>query len=507
MGRKQQAPYDFQCPYRDACPHLGGISTTWATEIIRDAQEDTYRNCHFVGHAQEELAALQGDNQRLEKENAELRARLKARHASRFKPNRQPPRDSTQRRPRGPPKGHPPWNRRPPDHIDRTVAVSAPTTCPHCSTSGLQPTGETQEQLQEDIVLQPKTLVTRYVHETAFCPGCRRSVFQTAEGELRNCPIGPTAKAAAVFLRQELRLSMRSVRKIFQHLFTLDFVPASTMSFERKAAHLAEPIHEQLRDKVRNAEIVHADETHWRIDGKNAFIWFAGNSNFGFFHIDPSRSSQVALDIFGSNFQGNLVADDYAAYNAINAQNRQSCLAHLIRKAREISDLISALPKSQQHPPDLLFCERIKTLLSHACEIGRRRDTGKISFTDAKAHIPALYRSLHNICKNTRHHPDAENLRQRLLDPKRDYHRLFTFLHVNRMPPTNNYAEQILRHPVIFRKIIFGNRSELGARVLEINLSVFNTIKCRSLNPIPLIKDLFLKGHRPLAKALFDDSS
>ena len=73
------------------------------------------------------------------------------------------------------------------------------------------------------------------------------------------------------------------------------------------------PIHEQLRDKVRQADIIHADETYWRINGKNAFIWFAGNSNFGFFHIDPSRSSQVALDIFGANFQGNLVADDYAA--------------------------------------------------------------------------------------------------------------------------------------------------------------------------------------------------
>ncbi|MDD2707786.1 MAG: transposase, partial [Verrucomicrobiae bacterium] len=42
-------------------------------------------------------------------------------------------------------------------------------------------------------------------------------------------------------------------------------------------------------------------------------------------------------------------------------------------------------------------------------------------------------------------------------------HRLFTFLEINHLPPTNNYAEQTLRHPVIFRKIIFGNRSDNGA--------------------------------------------
>src|SRR5205814_582660 len=135
--------------------------------------------------------ALQDNVERLENENTQLRARLKAEHASRFKPNRPPARDPAQHRKRGAPKGHPPWNRRPPHHIDRTVRVPAPMTCPHCSTTGLVPTGEQHEQLQEDIVLQPKTIVTAYQHDTAFCPTCRRPVFQTAEGELRNCPIGP----------------------------------------------------------------------------------------------------------------------------------------------------------------------------------------------------------------------------------------------------------------------------------------------------------------------------
>jgi transposase len=279
---------------------LGGISTTWASELIRDADQDTYRDSHFVGRAEDELAALQANVEQLENENAQLRARLKAEHASRFKPNRPPARDPAHPRKRGAPKGHPPWNRRPPNHIDRAVRVPAPTTCPHCFTTGLLPTGEPHKHLQEDIVLQPKTIVTAYQHDTAFCPACRRPVFQTAEGELRHCPIGPTAKAAAVFLRQELDLSFRKVRRIFRRLFGLDFVSASAMAFEQRTARAAEPIQEQLRDKVRAADIVHGDETHWRIDGQAAHLWFAGNSEFSFFDIDPSRSGQVALDIFPS---------------------------------------------------------------------------------------------------------------------------------------------------------------------------------------------------------------
>ena len=507
MGRYKEAPFGYQCPYRDACPHLGGISTTWTNQLIADARKDIFRDSHYVARLTAELAALEADNERLEKENAELRARSKAQHASRFKPNRPPPRDPLKERKRGPPKGHPPWNRPPPDHIDRVVQVPAPTVCPHCATAGLEATGQIQEQIQEDIILQPKTVVTAYQHDTAFCPNCRRPVFQTAEGELRNCQIGPDAKAAAVFLRHELRLSYRNVRKILDQLFGLSFVPASAMACDQAVARAAEPIHEQLRDKVRCADIAHADETYWRINGEGAYIWFAGNPNFGFFHIDRSRSGQVALDIFGPRFQGALVADDYAAYNVIEPKERQSCLAHLIRKAKEIAQLIGLLPEPQQSRSDLRFCEQVQALLSEACRIARLRDTGELSFTQARAKTPRLYASVQRICKRPCHHPEAENLRQRLSDPDRDYHQLFTFLKINGMPPTNNYAEQTLRHPVIFRKLIFGNRSERGAHTLAVNLSLIHTAKCLHRDLISLLKTTLLAGPHAAADLLFNNSS
>jgi hypothetical protein len=507
MGRFKEAPSGYQCPYKNACPHLGGISTQWANSLMADAQCDTYRDSHYVGLITEENAALQADNQRLEKENAELRARLKAQHASRFKPRRAPARDPQPRRKRGAPKGHPPWNRSLPEQVDRTIRVPAPTTCPHCATAGLQPTGEIQEQIQEDIVLQPKTVVTVYQHATALCPACRRPVFQTAEGELRNCQIGPNAKAAAIFLRHEFRLSYRNVGKILAQLFGLSFVPASALAFDQAAARAAEPIHEELRNKVRAANIIHGDETHWRIDGQNAYLWFAGNPSFGFFHIDHSRSGEVALGIFGPRFPGNLVADDYAAYNLIEPKARQSCLAHLSRAAKEIAQTIRLLPDPLQARGDLRFCDQARTLFSEACAIARRRDLGQLSFTKAKAKRPVLYAALRRICKAPCQHPEAENLRQRLLDPERDHLQLFTFLEVNGMPPTNNYAEQTLRHPVIFRKLIFGNRSDDGAHTLAVNLSVIHTAKCRECEVIPLLKTILLSGHHAAADLLFNNSS
>jgi len=75
------------------------------------------------------------------------------------------------------------------------------------------------------------------------------------------------------------------------------------------------------------------------------------------------------------------------------------------------------------------------------------------------------------------------------------------------MPPTNNYAEQTLRYPVIFRKLIFGNRSDQGARTMAINLSLIHTAKCRYRDLIALLKTALLSGHRAAADLLFNNSS
>jgi len=99
---------------------------------------------------------------------------------------------------------------------------------------------------------------------------------------------------------------------------------------------------------------------------------------------------------------------------------------------------------------------------------------------------------------------DAENLRQRITDPKRDGANLFTFLKVKDMPPTNNHAEQSLRLPVIFRKICFGSRSLLGAQALAVNLSLMGTAKRQNRNPIDMLKDILLHGPETPLTAIYD---
>lgn len=509
MARYKEAPYGFECPYLHKCPHLG-ISAVYASAMLSDIERDECRNGHALIEALREIDALNEENRALSARVAAMESRLKQQHRMKFKRNSKPAVPQAggapggKPRKRGVPAGHPPWLRPAPAHVDRTVHVPAPDICPHCARAGLAPAGKTHVQLQEDIVLQPRTVVTEYVHQTAYCPGCRREVFATADGELRNCSIGPVTQAAAVYLRHEVKLSYRDVRKVFSGLFGMPFVPASAMAFSHRAAERGAHLYEDLRDKIRASDIAHGDETHWRIGGKSAFLWYAGNTAAGLFHADTSRGSDVAVSIFGPAFQGNLVADGYAGYNAVNPKRRQACLAHLKRKAKEIAERIALMHGRWQDATSLRFCRALETFFSLCCRLDRRRREGTLSFAAAKAYAPRLGSALGEICLLPLADADAENLRQRLTDPKRDAPNLFTFLEVAGMPPTNNHAEQSLRLPVIFRKISFGSQSEWGARALATNLSLITTAKRHGRAPLELIKTVLLKaGDTPL-DAMYD---
>jgi transposase len=445
MARYKEAPYGFECPYLHKCPHLG-VSAVYASAALSDIERDEYRNGHALIEAMKEIDALDEENRELSARVAELESRLKQRHRMKFKRNSKPADPQAGGAPgckprrRGAPAGHPPWRRAAPGRADRSVRVPPPHVCPHCSKEGLAPSGKTHTQIQEDIVLQPRTVVTEYVHQTAWCPGCRREVYATADGELRNCAIGPVTQAAAVYLRHEVKLSYRDVRKVFAGLFGMPFVPASAMAFSHRAAGRGARLYEDLRDKIRASDIAHGDETHWRIGGKSAFLWYAGNERAAFFHADRSRGSEVAVSIFGSAFAGNLVADGYAGYNAVNPRRRQACLAHLKRKAKEIAERITIMPERLRDAPSLRFCKTLEAFFPLCCRVGRRRREGTLSFAGAKAYAPHLESALGEICLLPLADADAENLRQRLTDPKRDAPNLFTFLEVAGMPPTNNAA-------------------------------------------------------------------
>jgi transposase len=453
----------------------------------------------------------------LERENAELKVKLQALHRRQFKPKRKKDAETggkdvendsssneEEKKKRGAPRGHPGWARPKPDHIDRTVHVPAPTICPHCQSEDLTPMKESTEHLQEDIVIQPRTRVTRFLHGQAFCTRCHRPVVQAGEGELLNAPIGPVAKSVAIYLRYRIGIPYRKTAELFREIFGLEFVPASALGFDRKAATRGMPLYEDLRDKIRASEVVHADETSWRGDGVGHYVWFAGNEDLSFFHIDRHRSAEVAKTIFGGNFNGTLVRDRYAAYNGIGT-DWQTCIAHILTKAKEIKTEHTLLPKIEKDAATGPFCDHLMDLCSRLCDTGQRLKSGDLPWKRATKIKNNFVKELITLCKQPLRFKPAETLRTYLAGPEQRF--LFTFLRRPGVPPTNNHAEQSLRHLVIFRKICFGSRSESGLKTHSILPSLVQTARRQGIHPRIFLQTLLTADTATAQTALYNNSS
>ena len=517
MLRHFYPPNDFECLYRHACPYLDGLSTLWVLGEYRRGADVYQEHLRIIDGFDGELKVRDERIRVLERENAELKAKLQALHHRQFKLNKKKEAEiggkdvdsassssEGEKKKRGAPVGHTGWVRPKPERIDRTIDVPAPRICPHCQSKELTPMEETAEHFQEDIVIRPQTLVTRYLHSQAFCEQCHRSVVQAGEGELLNAPIGPVAKSVAIYLRYRIGIPYRKTTELFRELFGLKFVAASALGFDRKAAARGTPIYEDLREKIRASEVVHADETSWRSDGVGHFVWFAGNENLSLFHIDRHRSGDVARAIFGENFDGALVRDRYAAYHGIGV-DCQVCIAHILTKAKEISAEHALLLQREKEAAVGVFCDRVMDLCSRLCDTGQKLKSGDIPWKATSKIEKRFIRELNTICKRLLRFKPAETLRAYLAGPEQKF--LFTFLRRPGVPPTNNHAEQSLRHMVIFRKICFGTRSESGLKTHSILPSLVQTARRQGIHPREFLQTLLTADTSTAQAALYHNSS
>jgi transposase len=273
----------------------------------------------------------------------------------------------------------------------------------------------------------------------------------------------------------EIGISYRHVPAVLEEILGVTFSPAALLAFEKLLAQRAEPIAEDIRKKVASSDgAVHADETFWRVEQRQAYFWLHATQEYLYFQFDTSRSGQVSRDILGPHFCGTLVTDCYAGYDASVAGDKQKCLSHLARAAHDWQKLVPQ--GSQSHA----FFEDVKAWVHRACEFARPRKAGLLSAEEHAREAAWLRAELSRLMSCELDHAKAKTLQERL---KRYGDHWLVFLDHPEVPPTNNRAERALRPLVIFRKISFGSRTQAGARRLGVLMTVKETAKCQGRRP------------------------
>jgi transposase len=207
------------------------------------------------------------------------------------------------------------------------------------------------------------------------------------------------------------------------------------------------------------------------------------------------------VQLLGNPFNGVLVSDDYAAYNAVDAEHQQTCWNHLRTRAREIEQQIELAGSQTRAPRSIEFCQELQRFALRMCALGRKLKERKLSRAKARRMIPALQRQLKRFGSQPLEHEAAETLRLRVME--KDWDKLFTFLRFKGVEPTNNHSERSLRFLVIMRKICFGTRSPEGSESHGVLASLLQTAKLHGTNAIQFLVKLLTEPTESARAALF----
>ena len=101
--------------------------------------------------------------------------------------------------------------------------------------------------------------------------------------------------------------------------------PGTLADSIKRFVPLFEPLYEAILAHQNEAALRHADETSWRVQAyrekgrsSRAWLWISVSPDAVYFHIDPSRSAEVAMKLFGSiKDTVVLVCDRFSSYKSL----------------------------------------------------------------------------------------------------------------------------------------------------------------------------------------------
>jgi hypothetical protein len=276
------------------------------------------------------------------------------------------------------------------------------------------------------------------------------------------------------WLHYGLGVSIEQVRSILSGHLRTDLTAGGLVSAWQRTADIFLPWYEQIAEQAKASAVLHADETGWRVNGLTHWLWCFANKLNCFYMIDRSRGGPALSQFFTEPFDGVLVRDFWAAYDALNVGEHQCCLVHLLRELEKV-DLTNTSLQWQA------FAKQLRRLVRDGIRLRKRADFSPEKYAGRIVRIDAR---LMTLARGTYADADANRLAHRLL---KYCDSLFTFLDHPDVPFDNNLAERMIRPAVLIRKNSQSNRSDNGAATQAVLMSIYRTLKLRGHNPTDAI--------------------
>ena len=221
----------------------------------------------------------------------------------------------------------------PSDEVDK-IELLKPDRCA-CGKRLLRQEMVLQSRRQLFDIPNPKLEVTEYQQYVCNCPNCG----QWNKGQYPpqvSAPVqyGDGVQALVSILNVKYHLGYQHIEELFGDLFNQPLNASTIQSALTKAYSQTEPVVEQIKSKLFESAVCHADETGMRIDKGRYWLHVLCNDTYTFLYPHEKRGKKAFEEVLPElkTYAGTLVHDCWNSYWSLIGLIHSLCNPHLLRE-------------------------------------------------------------------------------------------------------------------------------------------------------------------------------
>jgi hypothetical protein len=370
--------------------------------------------------------------------------------------------------------GHPGSRRSsPPEITDRKEHVL--DVCPDCGGELRKEPSRRRTRIIEDIP-EAEPEVTEHTICGSYCRRCKKIVEPVVSDALPGSKIGNHLLVLTAWLHYGVGMTLSQILLLLNCHLHFPLSSGGLVQMWYRLQEILYAWYEQIGEEVKAGGAVCADETGWRVCGILHWLWCFTTSTATYYMIDRSRGEPALKKFFTEALAGVLITDFWGPYEHVIAAFKQKCFVHLLRELKKV-DL------RNRSPGWCVFRKKLKRLVRDALRLPKREGLSPAEYASRRARLDSR---LDEITAAPWEDADAKRLVRRLIKYRDE---LFTFLDHEGVSADNNHGEREIRPAVIIRKNSLCNRSEKGANMQAVMMSIYRTLRLRRHDPIQTVAD------------------
>ena len=359
------------------------------------------------------------------------------------------------------------------------IIVHQVQNCSQCGCNLSQlPVASTIKRQVFDVIIQRN--ITEHRAEVKICSCKTRNIATFPQGIKAPVQIGESLRAIQVYLSTSHFIAKDRLSQLTQDLFGIPTSDTTLLDYESQLAENLQAFYQETLTHLLESQVKHADETGIRVGGKTEWMHTLCNPSLTYLKHQANR--KVCIE----GIKGTLVHDHYKSYLQLKV-NHSFCNAHILRELKALSAYekepwawkMTLLLQSMSH-------QKNKGSLQKETIARYKRIYDKIIEQGSYYHQQLL--PLLKPKRGRTKRRIGENLLIRLRDFKSE---TLLFLTDERVPFTNNVAEQSLRMVKVKQKIAGCFRTLQGAKNFATIRSYIDTVRKNGGNIYQAIKLAF----------------